>query len=243
MIESKYLEEYHTVILAAFLHDIGKLLGRGSFRMLDKGQHPKFSSDFISAFNATFAKVADADLLKELVQKHHQNERAFPPEFLVQSISDDHRRTLATLVSKADNLSSSERGEAGEQYQDYKTTPLCSVVERLDSQSDEGLRLRFHPRSLPGTTATDMREALFPVAFTEYEPDEMNKLIQSFGAAFREFVNTSGDNVDFECLFNHLSNIVYTHTWCVPSNTQEAVPDVSLFDHLKTTGAIAGCLY
>ena len=240
---AQYVEEYRTVILAAFLHDIGKLLGRGSFKMLDKGQHPKFSSDFVSAYRTVFAKVANAGLLQELVQKHHQNDRAFPPEFLVQSISDDHSRTLATLISKADNLSSSERGEASEQYQDYKTTPLCSVIERLDNASDDGLRLRFHPRPLKQTTATDMRETLFPAEFTEYQSGEMNKLIQSFGSAFGEFVNVSGDKIDFECLVSHLSNLVYTHTWCIPSNTQEAVPDVSLFDHLKTTAGIAGCLY
>lgn len=33
------------------------------------------------------------------------------------------------------------------------------------------------------------------------------------------------------------------YTWCIPSNTQEKIPDVSLFDHLKTTCAIAACLY
>ena len=243
MVRPEDVEEYRTVILAAFLHDIGKLLGRGSFEMLDKGQHPKFSADFVNAFKQVFAQIADADLLKELVQKHHQNQRAFPPEFLVQSISDDQWRTLATLVSKADNLSSSERGEASEQYQDYKTTPLCSVIERVDTKSDGGLRLRFHPKALSQTTATDMRETLFPAEFTEYQSGEMNKLIQAFGSAFGEFVKTSGGSVDFERLASHLSNLVYTHTWCIPSNTQEEVPDVSLYDHLKTTAAIAGCLY
>jgi hypothetical protein len=92
--------EYQTVILAAFLHDIGKLLGRGDFKILDKGQHPGFSSTSISAHKSIFSKVADISLLRELVQKHHENSRAFPAEFLVQSIEDDHTRTLATLVRK-----------------------------------------------------------------------------------------------------------------------------------------------
>jgi CRISPR-associated protein Csm1 len=154
-------QEYQTVILAAFLHDIGKLLGRGSFKILDKGQHPKFSADFISAYHEFFSKFCDADLIKELVQKHHENERAFSDEFLVQSINNDHRRTLARLVSQADNLSSAERGESADKYQDYKTTPLCSVLERLDKQSDVEPRLRFHASPLTSTTATDMRTRLF----------------------------------------------------------------------------------
>lgn len=68
--------EYQTVILAAFLHDIGKFLGRGSFKILDKGQHPAFSSTFISAHGSFFSNMADVPLLKELVQKHHENSRA-----------------------------------------------------------------------------------------------------------------------------------------------------------------------
>ena len=235
--------EYQTVVLAAFLHDIGKFLGRGKFKVLDKGQHPWFSSTFISAHHSFFSTIADVSLLKELVQKHHENSRAFRPEHLVQSIEDRHTRTLAALVSKADNLASSERGKASEQYQDYRTTPLCSVIERLDRETDTGLRLRFHPHPLP-STGTNMRAAIFAAEFAEYQLGEMNKLLESFGHSFTKCVKGCGNGqLDFECLSSHLTNLVYTHTWCIPSNTQEKVPDVSLFDHLKTTAAIAACLY
>jgi len=235
--------EYRTVILAAFLHDIGKLLGRGTFKLLDKGQHPEFSATFVNAHKGSLSQVADTGLLHELVQKHHENSRAFPSEFLVQSIEDSHIRALATLVSKADNLASSERGEASEQYQDYKATPLCSVIERLDKETAGGLRLRFRANPLP-STAANMGRAIFATEFTEYQPGEMNKLLQSFGRSFSEFIKDCQDRqLDFNCLSNHLTNLVYTHTWCIPSNTQEKIPDVSLFDHLKTTAATAACLY
>ena len=115
-------KEYQTVVLAALLHDIGKFIGRGSFKMLDKGQHPKFSSDFVSAFNDIFSPCCDVPLLQELVQRHHETKQYFAPEFLVQNIEDSHVRALATLVSKADNLSSAERGRSSEQYQDYNCT-------------------------------------------------------------------------------------------------------------------------
>ena len=97
------VEERQTVVLAAFLHDIGKLLGRSSSRVLDKGQHPKYSADFISAHRDVFSSVSDVDLLHELVQKQHES-RGFPPELRVDSVTDEHSRTLARLVSKADNL-------------------------------------------------------------------------------------------------------------------------------------------
>ncbi len=229
-------------MLAAFLHDIGKLLGRGNFQAIDKGQHPKYSSDFISSFPEIFSQVSDADLLKELVQHHHQNSRAFPSEYLVESIQDDHRRALAALISKADNLSSSERSENSDQYQDYKTTPLSSVIQRLDNPEDKGLNLNFRPVPLPAADSGKKCQDFFPGNFDKYQPGEMNRLIKSFGSSFKGYIDSLKD-VKYDSFVEHLTSLVYSHTWCIPSNTQEAVPDISLFDHLKTTAAIASCLY
>jgi hypothetical protein len=62
--------EYRTVVLAGLLHDIGKLLQRGTFGSIDiRGKYPKISVDFVSAFSDCFDLVADISLLKTLVQK------------------------------------------------------------------------------------------------------------------------------------------------------------------------------
>lgn len=51
-------KEYQTVVLAALLHDVGKLLGHGHFLPLNKGQHPRFSAKFVEAFPEVFAAVS-----------------------------------------------------------------------------------------------------------------------------------------------------------------------------------------
>ncbi|MCI0438540.1 MAG: type III-A CRISPR-associated protein Cas10/Csm1, partial [Chloroflexi bacterium] len=38
-------------------------------------------------------------------------------------------------------------------------------------------------------------------------------------------------------------DLLHRYTWCIAADTQEELPDVSLYDHLKTTAAIAACLY
>ncbi len=48
---------------------------------------------------------------------------------------------------------------------------------------------------------------------------------------------------DFDAYFNTLYHLLQKYTWCVPSAVWRSKPDVSLFDHLKTTCAIAACLY
>ncbi|MDY7019636.1 MAG: type III-A CRISPR-associated protein Cas10/Csm1, partial [Chloroflexota bacterium] len=242
--------EYQTVILAALLHDIGKLIHRGKFLHLDKGQHPKFSADFVKINKDVFAPTADVELLEELVLKHHEDKQHFPQELLVQSIKDDHARMLATLVSKADNLSSSERGNRNEQWQDYKTTPLASVLERLgqeaDKEADEVILGRYHPLPLQDITSL---QTIFPDKFDHYYPGELDKIISgsgSFGDSFEKIFRSEKSRLnlaDFDSVLSHLLNILQRYCWCIPSNTQEAIPDVSLFDHLKTTAAIASCLY
>jgi len=93
------LREYQTVILAALLHDVGKMLQRGSFGSLDtKGQHPQVSAHFVNAFKDFFSRFADFDLLLTLVQRHHEDHRYFKENLLCQNAPKEYR-TLSYLVS------------------------------------------------------------------------------------------------------------------------------------------------
>ncbi|HZX48670.1 MAG TPA: HD domain-containing protein, partial [Nitrospirota bacterium] len=227
--------EYQTVVLAALLHDVGKMLQRGSFGSLDtKGQHPQVSSDFVSAFRDFFSRFLDFYLLKTLVQHHHENPVSFKGGLLCQNAPEEYR-ALSYLVSRADNYSSSERGEKAELYQDFKATPLVSIFSHLELEKElpEPLRYRLNPL---------VAETSFPEKFFTYEENEMNKHLRRFGEEFKDFVDSIGQ-ADFDSIFSHLMTILMRYSWCIPSNTQEEVPDVSLYDHLKTTSAIAACLY
>ena len=129
--------DYRTVILGALLHDIGKLLQRGSFGAIDiRAQHPKVSADFIGAFNDFFSQWADPELLKTLVQRHHENSQHFPNELLAQETPDPVHRGLALLFSRANNLSSSERGRPHDQYQDFRTVPLATVFRGVEVEGN-----------------------------------------------------------------------------------------------------------
>ena len=236
------LKEYQTVILAALLHDIGKLLQKGSFGSLDtKGKHPKVSGTFVSAYQSLFANVSDVTLLKTLVEHHHEPSFSYP-DLSVQDLPSGRTRTLAYLISEADNLSSSEREGGLKEYRDFKTTPLVSVFSRINLGIGEKPKsLRYHPRPLNLNEET-LSHDIFPDDFAKYSPGEINKLLISFGEEFKEFLNRI-DKYNFRCFLTHLLRIIYKYTWCIPSNTQEEIPDISLYDHLKTTTAIAASLY
>lgn len=227
--------EYQTVLLASLLHDIGKFMQRSDFAGSLKitGRHPEVSADFIRSKMKYFDGVADPDMLTELVKRHHESEY-FPPELRVQGAPGDVRH-LAYLVSRADNYSSSERGERQARGKDYKTVPLASVFSslRLKKPAPEVMKYKLHPLN-PATA--------FPEQFDRLNPEQTNKHLRRFGQEF-DGIFSSLDLNDFDLLFTHLISLLQRYTWCVPSNTMEEVPDISLYDHLRTTCAIASCLY
>lgn len=228
-------KEFQTVVLAALLHDIGKFLQRGDFSgsLKIKGKHPQVSADFIRARQDVFREASDIDLLLELVQRHHETGH-FPSELRVQG-ADPSIRTLAYLVSTADNYSSAERGEEADAYRDYKTVPLASVFSRLKltNPTPPVLNYKLHPLN-PANA--------FPKNFDKLDTEQTNNYLKSFAREFEQIANNI-DLANFDCLYTQLLSLLERYTWCVPANTRELVPDISLFDHLRTTSAIAACLY
>ncbi|RJX27660.1 MAG: type III-A CRISPR-associated protein Cas10/Csm1 [Dethiobacter sp.] len=227
--------EYQTVVLAGLLHDIGKFIQRSDFKgsLKIEGKHPAVSASFIKAKSGVFEKVADVTLLAELVQRHHET-TLFPPELRVQ-MANHSIKPLAYLISTADNFSSAERGEESEGYRNYKTVPLASVFSRLQLTlpTPDVYHYRLHTLN-PANS--------FPELFQQLDSVQTNSYLTAFGKEFDE-IASSINLSDFDCLYTHLLSLLQRYTWCIPSNTQESTPDISLYDHLRTTSAIAACLY
>lgn len=191
--------EYQTVVLGALLHDVGKMLQRGSFGSLDTGgKHPQVTSKFASAFRDFYSGFAGFDLLQTLVQRHHEDPR-LGDDLICQNAPNDYK-PFSFLVSRADNYSASERGEKSEDYQDFKLTPLVSAFSRikLDKEGPEKLKYRLNPL---------MPENTFPGKFDVYGNGEYNEHLQKFGAEFRQLVETiKHDN--FEAMFSNLLSML-----------------------------------
>ncbi|KWT94954.1 type III-A CRISPR-associated protein Cas10/Csm1 [Candidatus Magnetominusculus xianensis] len=230
--------EYQTVLLGALLHDVGKMLQRGSFGELDTtGKHPLVSSHFVSAFNSFFSRITTFQLLQNIVQRHHEDPR-LGEDMICQNAPDEYK-ALCYLVSRADNYSSSERGKNAEDYRKFKSVPLVSIFSRINIGKTMPEKLKYHPKPLNS-------EDTFPEKFEDYKPEELNDHLKSFGEEFKLLLRNNEKEygeIDFEKVFVNIHTILMRYSWCIPSNTQEEIPDVSLFDHLKTTCAIAACLY
>jgi len=89
------------------------------------------------------------------------------------------------------------------------------------------------------------RDVIFPKPLEDLKresgPGAEDWLKGAYKSLWKEFVDeVKGIKTirDFDAYFNTLYHLLQKYTWCVPSAVWRSKPDVSLFDHLKTTCAI-----
>lgn len=225
--------EYKTVVLAALLHDIGKFMNRGDNV---RRKHPLFSADYVS--NNNFKNLVkeewiDLELLKTLVQRHHEYPM-MPEDLLVQKINDTHTRALAYIVSRADSYSSGERIQEEPSELDFREARLMSILTKKVDIGKGNTTPRYYNlgRLSP--------KCVFPVKSEDLTQltHHYDRLHEDFGTTFINFKPRS-----FDALFNGYLSLFEEFLWCVPSDTRDQYNDISLYDHLSTTSAIAACLY
>ncbi|SHH49106.1 type III-A CRISPR-associated protein Cas10/Csm1 [Tepidibacter thalassicus] len=230
--------ENYIIALAGLLHDIGKLLNRCDDymgkRYLPNKKHQQLSVDFLKLLKEKNI-LKENELLTLLVQKHHEH-HTIEEQFRVNSIKNTYQRVLAYLISRADNYSSSERRDGENKSSYFKTQPLDSLFNKLEINNNkfynENSKYKLKEFSCKEY------ENVFPKNFEKNTQEEIKELVDKFISELDK-LNTD----DFEMFFKTLFYILRKYTWCLPSDTTKNICDISLFDHLKTTSAIALCSY
>ena len=114
--------------------------------------------------------------------------------------------------------------------------PLISIFSRVSLRNPGTLPPAYY--SLAPLPSTDGKafDALFPASS---EPQRSDR---TYLDAFAKELDRIGFEVNpgsFDCLYQHLLALLQQYAWCIPSHSN----DVSLFDHLRLSSAIAVCLY
>ena len=231
---------------AALLHDIGKIWQRTKYSKSDyrhpknldlstdnigfNGAHAKWSAEFFDKYLKLDADIRDAALF------HHKPENA-PTEA---------SKKIALLVQIADWLSSSERKEKEiEDITDPVNEPLISIFSNITKIKKNG-------------EWKDQKPYYYPIKNLNFKigdeavlmPTPIKKSIMSgsnltpdytylWEAFERELEHIIKKGLTIELLLQLLEK----YSWSVPQAAYKHLPDISLYDHLKTTCAIASCLY
>lgn len=226
---------YKEFLLAAILHDVGKFYQKSADVGFDNsGQHPAVSKKFIMQYKTLFERYVNIDVLCELTARHHANPMNFSKDFIADN-AEESIRPYAQMICTADNFSSSERDEETEENVNYKTRNLSSVFSRLSISDDDEESLMSYKMNIL------MPEHIFPTVAIQNIESANREHILNFSAEMDLLKQNPPEK--FEDFAVVLDTVLKKYFWCVPSSSKDKIADVSLYDHLKTTQAIAACLF
>lgn len=210
------VDEAELVALGGLLHDIGKFKQRGSSQ---KKKHQEFGYEFLKKYSDRYLKEFDS--LPLFAKFHHRSD--------LYAFSGDIRvKNLLTIVCEADNISSGERREFDD-YDSFKVeNPLESVFSSVNLGKGKAEKCYYPLRVFSS------KSYFHPEKIAKNSQGDYRDLFEKFENEFEIAIRHSS--------FNALLHTLEKYTTFVPAMLTEN-NDISLYDHLKTTSAIAICIY
>lgn len=217
------------LILGALLHDMGKVLQRsGTYGVRD---HSTIGLEYVQGL-----KISDDDkkAITDCIKLHHRAN-------LEQS--DVPANSLAYAVYEADNVAAGVDRRKREEVEVKSGQPFnSSMVLHSVFPKLKGAKLKENNSREWGY----LLRTLAPGQPINYPVDLKEREIRSTKAAYFEASDTlkhNLDNMDPQQP-NSILQVLEATASLIPSSTKkDEVPDVSLYDHLKLTTAIASCIY
>lgn len=250
----------HEITLGGLLHDVGKLIQRahGSLDQLDwktydmaatlcpigkyqnyTHQHVLFTNaffDLMQQFRLSFPHPVDFEKVSRIASFHHRPD-ASPDQSAawICALADRYSAGMDRKDSEEETSGNSTKKDA------YRHMPLRCIFDEviLDSKRGEPKRNGYPLRSI----APYDTKAMLPLVWQNHDPDlpeKYLKLWSDFWPLFQNLTLTHGITVNL--FIEALLGLLEKYTWAIPSSTID-LPDISLYDHLRTTAAISACIF
>lgn len=204
-----------SLVLGGLLHDIGKVIYRqGS----ERKKHSQIGYEFLKEQ----VGLTNQDVLDAVLYHHADGIKH-------ASIARD---SLAYIVYIADNIASAaDRRKNDSEDADFEISmPLQSVFNILNGNHQH---LFYEPKTL------DERDAVnYPIA-------EKKRFDEHFYVRIKEnlFGNLKGIEWSQEYIHSLLETLEANLSYVPSSTAKDERVDISLYDHMKLTAAVAACLY
>ncbi|MFP3868869.1 MAG: type III-A CRISPR-associated protein Cas10/Csm1 [Desulfobacteraceae bacterium] len=224
------MEDREAILLSALLHDIGKFGQRAGQKLTpaDRLIEPDCCPLWKGKYTHTHVLHSGKWVREKLGESYSQVEILclyhHAPEACQWS-------GLAKILSLADRLSSGEREPLPEEECTGKViqTPLTNLFTKLWGKKGKLQDLSMLP----------LAPDLAPWFVTG--PVQTNYI--TLWEGFNQDVARLDKASSFDFLFHQLISLLEKYTFFMPSAAYRDQPDISLYHHLKTTAALAVCLY
>ena len=212
-------EKSTELAIGGLLHDVGKMLRREGG---DRRKHSIIGYEFLKSQIG----ISNKNIL-ECVRYHHEDE-------IKGSNIDDN--SIAYIVCIADNIASAtDRRDKMEEDKGYEeTTPLESVFNRLNKNSEHNRQLYYRPDML-----NIEKEINYPVSEKKsFDRMYYKQLKQNLIENLKDI-----EHYDNEYINSLLEVLEATLTYVPCATLKKDVQDISLYDHVKLTAAMGLCIY
>ena len=214
------MKNHELLHLAALLHDIGKFRQRATERFKPHQEH---GYEFVTEDFADFFAPC-GDIFTSAIRHHH-------------CAPNQLQHLIEKQVILADRLSATEREDEERESEDFVESALVSPLSRLEGATKD--------HRYPLTELTLDRDTVIPTESTDVNRETYAALWEKFTAAFHK---TTQDAHYTAAFYQTIVALLHKYTARMPSATpwgqseERTVPDISLYDHLRTTAAIAACI-
>lgn len=211
-----------TLLLAALLHDIGKFEFRADGKR--KSHYVRGYEFFQEKLKPFRSLIPDFDALADAIRHHHEDLGTLNP--------------MEIIIKRADELSAAERKE-DEEAKFWE--PLRSIFAQIDIGKTSPTKEEYSYNPSPLSFDKDF----FPIPEDSPTYPSKRDLIERHHGAWSKFLSKIEllPDSDFFSFYDSLLSLLEIYTSKVASASYKTTPDISLFDHLKATSAIAHCLH
>ncbi len=203
------------IVVGALLHDIGKVIYRQGD---DKRRHSTSGHDFLKEE----AGISEQDVLEAVCYHHAQELKA----------AGIDKNSLAYITYIADNIAAStdRRGNDSEDYGFEESMPLQPVFNILNGNRQSKY---YAPKML------------FDEDGINYPIDTPKPFDESFYSKVKDRIldNLRGLEWTQDYVNSLLEVLEGTLTYVPSSTSKNELADISLFDHVKITAAVASCIH
>ena len=251
----------YKIALAAFFHDIGKFAERakGNFHI-----DPEFlngNTDLYQPFfngihthkHAVYTAAFIDHIEKFLPEKFNRGNWGLGDPFMNLAAGHHKPETpMQWIVAMADRISSGFDRDEFENYnkgigvKDYKKTRLLTIFEGIATDGKwkannlEAYKFRYPLKELSPLH-------IFPTDKEDYRSLDSTYASKEYDELFFNFVDSLENLIhkqNISLWFEHFDSLFMIYASHIPAATVgKVIPDVSLYDHSKTTAALASAIY